>query len=282
MRGESRSALDHLGHSFLGGRGADPVGDREHARVRVGDGDAEAGPLEQLDVVLPVAEGDRPLGREAQVLGQEAETGALRHLGARELEEEGQRLGDEEAAVEAGLHPVLQPVEGVGVVDGDELRRRRREPGGEVADLVQREVLEAGVALGLRRHLGDVELVVDVAVDVEALRADGGDRLARELERDRLVAQELAGARVGDDGALVADDRVVDAGLLQVRPHRAEHAAGDDDHADPGGAGAGDRRLRPRPERAVLPDQRPVEVAGEDVGLAGKSGREDQPRAETT
>ncbi len=61
----------------------------------------------------------------------------------------------------------------------------------EVADRVKREVLETGVALGLRRHLGDVELVVHVAVDMEALLAEGSDRLAGELERNRLVAQEL-------------------------------------------------------------------------------------------
>ena len=89
------------------------------------------------------------------------------------------------------------------------------EPRGEVSDRVEREVLEARVALGLRRHLGDVELVVDVAVDVEALLLEDGDRLARELEWDRLVPQELTGGRVGDDGALVADDRVVDPGLTR-------------------------------------------------------------------
>ena len=68
----------------------------------------------------------------------------------------------------------------------------------------------------LRGHLGDVELVVDVAVEVEALGLDGVDRLARERERDRDVAQELAGTRVGDDGALVADDRIVETGLREV------------------------------------------------------------------
>ena len=40
--------------------------------------------------------------------------------------------------------------------------------------------------------LGDVEVVVDVAVEREALGLDGRDRLARELERDRLVQEPLA------------------------------------------------------------------------------------------
>ena len=52
---------------------------------------------------------------------------------------------------------------------------------------------------------------------MEALLLERRDRLARELERDRLVAEEVAGRRIGDDGALVADDRVVDPGLLEVR-----------------------------------------------------------------
>ena len=75
-----RQRFDHLRDALLGGRRADPVGDRQHARVRVRDGDAEAGPLEQLDVVLAVAERDGPLAREAEVLGQEPEPGALRHV----------------------------------------------------------------------------------------------------------------------------------------------------------------------------------------------------------
>ena len=37
---------------------------------------------------------------------------------------------------------------------------------------------------------------------------------------------------VDDGGALVADDRVVDTGLLQVGAHRAKHAPGRDDHRD--------------------------------------------------
>jgi hypothetical protein len=82
------------------------------------------------------------------------------------------------------------------------------------------------------------------------------------------VAEELACARVGDRGALVADDRVLDARLLEVRAHGAEHPAGGDDDAQPACAGPFDRGQRPRPEQPVLPDQRPVEVAGEDVDLA--------------
>ena len=55
----SQVRLDHLRHALLVDRRADEVGDREHPLVRVLDRDAVAGPLEQLDVVLAVAEGDR-------------------------------------------------------------------------------------------------------------------------------------------------------------------------------------------------------------------------------
>ena len=87
------------------------------------------------------------------------------------------------------------------------------------------EVLERRVRLGGGRVLGDVELVVDVAVERVALGLHGGDRLARELERDRLVAQEAPADRIGDDRALVADDRILDPGRRRVRPHRPEHPA---------------------------------------------------------
>jgi hypothetical protein len=49
-----------------------------------------------------------------------------------------------------------------------------------------------------------------------------------------------------------------------------------------GREGALDRGECPGTKLAVLPDQRPVEVAGEDVDLARELGREAQPRAVTT
>ena len=57
----------------------------------------------------------------------------------------------------------------------------------------------------------DVEAVVDVAVRRVPERGQQRDRLARGLERDRLVQQERAARRVDDRGALVADDEVGDA-----------------------------------------------------------------------
>jgi len=104
----------------------------------------------------------------------------------------------------------------------------------------------------------------------------------RELGWDRLVTQELAGERIGDDRTLIADDRILDARLLEVGPDGAEHPAGDDEDAQAGRAGASDRGEGAWPQRAVRPDQCPVEVAGEDVDLARERRRQDQPRAVTT
>ena len=50
--------------------------------------------FDELDVVLSVAEGDRPLLGEAHVLGEEIESRALGDAGLRELEEVRQRLRD--------------------------------------------------------------------------------------------------------------------------------------------------------------------------------------------
>ena len=122
--------------------------------------------------------------------------------------------------------------------------------------------------------LGHVQLVVDIAVDRPAL--ERRDRLARELERDRHVAEEPARGGLGDDRALVADDRLVDTGRVDVRLHRLEHAPGDDDDVDPLGPHPGDRLARARPELDVLRDQRAVEVAGERLDLAGEPFRKDQ------
>jgi hypothetical protein len=109
---------------------------------------------------------------------------------------------------------------------------------------------------------------------MEAERDDVVDHHERSLPRDGHVAEELAGHRVGNDGALVADDRVVDPGLLDVRADRAEHPSGDDDHAHAGRAHGGDRSLRPRPQDSVLGDQGAVEVDRERGERAGKAGGE--------
>jgi hypothetical protein len=77
------------------------------------------------------------------------------------------------------------------------------------------------------------------------------------------VEQKLTGRRVGDDRSLVADDEIVEVRLLEVRPHRPEHAAGDDDDVDARRTRPCERLLRPRPEHTVLGDQGPVEVERE-------------------
>jgi hypothetical protein len=106
-------------------------------------------------------------------------------------------------------------------------------------------VLEVGVPARVVVHLGDVELVAEVAVNVRALRLEGRERLPCELERDRDVEQELARARVRDHGALVADDGVLERGGFEVRAHRAEHPPRHDDERNSGCAYSGDRGDRP-------------------------------------
>ncbi len=188
--------------------------------MRVRDGDAEAGPVEELAVVLAVAARDGLRRGEAEPVGDELEPRALAHVRMRELEEVRQRLRDEEPAGEARLQLGLELVERLRVADGDELRRVVVQPLVQRADDVDLDPLEVGVRARLRRHLGDVQLVVDVAVDVEAGVDDGVDRLERDGARNRNVPQELAGHRVGDDGALVADDRIVEPRLLEIRDAR--------------------------------------------------------------
>jgi hypothetical protein len=136
------------------------------------------------------------------------------------------------------------------------------------------EILEVRVRPRLRRHLGDVELVVDVAVHVEALAGYGGDRLARQLQRDRLVAEEAPRCGLRHDGALVADHRLVPD---EVRTDCLEHSPGHDDERDAGRAHPLDRRPAARMELRVFSDQGPVEIAGECVDPPRKLVGKPQP-----
>jgi hypothetical protein len=88
------------------------------------------------------------------------------------------------------------------------------------------------------------------------------------------VEEEVPRGRVGDDGSLVADDEIVESRLLEVRPHRAEHPAGDDDDVRAGRPRARERLLRARPQHSVLGDQRAVEIEREGGGGRRERGRE--------
>jgi hypothetical protein len=77
------------------------------------------------------------------------------------------------------------------------------------------------------------------------------------------VEEELTARRVGDDRALVADNEIVELRLLEVRPNRAEHAAGHDDDVDSRRPRPVEAVARARPQHAVPGDQRPVEVERE-------------------
>jgi hypothetical protein len=87
------------------------------------------------------------------------------------------------------------------------------------------------------------------------------------------VEEEFARRRVRDDGALVADDEIVEPSLLEVGPHRSEHAAGDDDHVDARGPRPAERLAGARPQDTVLGDQRPVEIGREGGDPLRESGR---------
>src|SRR5687767_10789620 len=111
------------------------------------------------------------------------------------------------------LHLGLEPVERFRLADRDELRRRLFQPREQISDLMHGYALERCVAIGLRCRARDVELIVDVAIHGETLLLEAGNRLTRQSEWDRLVPQEAAAVRIGDDRALVADDRLRQLGL---------------------------------------------------------------------
>jgi len=157
----------------------------------------------------------------------------------------------------------------------DELRRRLLQPGGEVADLLHGNVLEAGVHPRVLGLLLDVEPVADVAVRRVAEPGEQAHGLARRLERDRLVQQERAARRVDHRGALIADDGIRDPRLLQVGPDRAEHPSRGHDDRDSCVLGTGDRCARPRPQKAVSAYEGAVEVAGERLHADRERGREE-------
>jgi hypothetical protein len=96
-------------------------------------------------------------------------------------------------------------------------------------------------------------------------------RLARGVERDRDVKEELPAPRIGNDGSLVADDWIV---AREVRPRRAKHPSRHDDHVRAGVANGRQGGTRTRAQHAILGDQRPVEIEGERCDVPREVRRE--------
>ncbi len=142
---------------------------------------------------------------------------------------------------------------------------------------MQLEILEVRVASCLGRDLGDVQLVVHVAIEPDPFLVQGGDRLARKLERDRLVTKPAPADRLCDDRALVADDWIFDPCLKCIAADGLKHAAGHQHDVDTRGKSSRNRRTSSRAQQSVLTDQRAVEVACDGVDLAREILREVQP-----
>jgi hypothetical protein len=91
------------------------------------------------------------------------------------------------------------------------------------------------------------------------------------------VTKPATADRVGDDGALVADDRIFDPRLQRIPADRLKHPSRHEHDVNSRRPRSGDRRTSPRAENRVLADQGPVEVARDGVDLARKVPREVQP-----
>jgi len=182
----------------------------------------------------------------------------------RELEEDRQRLRDEGSVAERRLHLVAQRIEPRLDPDGHELRRRAREPGGEIAHDVHLDAGDLGVADRLGVRLGDVQLIVDVGVRRACVRTERVQDLVGQLDLERGVQQHLARVGVGDEPSLVADDRAVYAELGRDAPRAPEHPPRREDDLDAGGLGGADRGDRARRGAEGHPvEDRPVEIGGD-------------------
>jgi len=99
-----------------------------------------------------------------------------------------------------------------------------------------------------------------------ALTREAHER-GRRLPLDRLVTQPSAAGEVRDEGPAVADDGpVAQTELRGARARAAEHAAGADHHLHTGPPQRCDARGHPVREGAVRLQQRPVHVAGDELG----------------
>ena len=274
---ESRTASITVATPCVGRAGAGRVGDRQQTRVRALDGDAEAGRVEELDVVLAVAERDHAVEVEAEQSRPRTRVpDPFVTLGLPISSMYGSdvvrntRPSSRRSSTRADLG------EDGRLRDGDELRRRPVEPREQVADLDDRQMLEHRVARASTRSPRRRRAGRRRRRSARCRRAgERRDRLPRDLELERLVEEELA--------ASAGRRRPPPGSRRPARGARRRRGS-----ARPSGTSGPSRRGRERrapatraiaarvrsPDDAVRPDQRAVEVAGERLRPAAAKCRE--------
>ena len=207
--------LENVRHAVVVVRGADLVGHGEHRRVRVGDGNAVAGPGDHRRVGEVVAERDDPIRAEAPLARELREGRLLAHARCCDLDEgaAGQRrrrvvareLGrDGEDVLEVGLGEAR-----------DQLRHRQR-PRERVAGLVR--VGRARPPLGRAQRLvgrlaAEPQLVLPPERDRREPLAQSAHEHVRRRRRERRVGDDGVGVEVVERGAVGADRDAADAGV---------------------------------------------------------------------
>ena len=149
----------------------------------------------------------------------------------------------------------------------------------EVAGQLRLATDERAVLVGARVVGPDDQALEVVEVRVEAVLPGPGHDLAGDLGPHRGVDEQAtqpirAGrGHLANEGALVADDRRIELELAREVHRARDHAAGHeaDDHVPRSGGPNG--RPGVRPDHEIVPDQRPVDVEGDQAdgqdGLRG-------------
>ena len=201
--GSARAALRSITRESLGaarsrprrpsssGPGHGRVGDRAQTRVRALDGEPEAGDLEQLDVVLAVAERrSRGRGRARARSATNASPVPFDTPGLPELEQVRKRRRQEQRPAKRCFQPASISGSGGGSATATSFVGARSSQARRSPTSVTGRCWKSAYAREYSVCSRDEELVVDVDVRRDAERGERRDRLACELELDRLVEEE--------------------------------------------------------------------------------------------
>src|SRR6202521_1445453 len=223
---------NHLGQLFdstVPRAGDGVVRGGDHLGRRSLDGDTQSGPADHGRVVAAVADRHNLLPRDAKTPAQEFERGGLVALDARELEVLGHRRRDVQLPCPSAARVRQQRLEPFGGRDDDELGRGRPHRPVQVAHDVDLHAGVLRVLVCLRAIARDDQRVVAVRLNVQVALLRVADDLHGQVVPDAMVEQHAAIERP-DLGALVADDRPLEAQAFHPRHRARERAAGAGDH----------------------------------------------------
>lgn len=262
---DEEELLEGIGHTVLGIGAGDEVRTALDILRCIAHGDARAGQLDHLEVVVVVTDGDEVLRGPAEDIEEASERTALIHTKGDELEEVVARAEGADTRAELLLDSGLERDELLQRADGEALREAFRSSLDEAGYTLERHARDDDFLLcvGVIFALGE-DVLLGVGEDVHSMLLHEMVELGDEVGFEELGAEEALGARLEDLPAVEGHEVAAVVSYLQGFGQGSEGWGGATRSEDDAGVvvslGTEQGRADALGEDVLLGDQRAINI----------------------